>query len=451
MAKKKKDKKTKPRKTKLWDKIIKLSNGSENDKLKAIELFTNNYQKFYSKNYNPLLEKLASSKNPKKIRLKIANFLLKKPIPFSTHRTLMKVLVKDKDPDVTALTNKIILNRITRLSSTSILGMNKALENMAKITPPSILGMNKALENMTKITPPSILGMNKALENMTKITAPSIFRMNKTLENMAKITHPSILAMNKSLRNIAKLGSLTSFGLEKKELNKFTGIKNFTPPKPLLNAVALSDTVNRQLNRGIVTNFPGFYQPLELEIIEKPVKSIKKSKIQELIKKLEKCPKGKKSWKEFEDVCGEILEYCFSPPLDSPLYQEYTEKKVHRRDIIFLISHGLGDYWQYMISTYGEGIIFDCKNYTKGIPQNEIHITEKYLSRKKLTSYGVIISRKGFSENAKIAQKEAWQLRDNMIISLTDEDLIKMLELKDNRGDPWKVLDHITKKFRLGL
>ena len=410
-------KKSSKHKIELLKKITKLSKGDKKEREEAVELIIKNYQSIEPKKYTSLLEKLASSKNSKKTKLKIGNFIIKQPVSFLTYRTLMRILVKDKDPEIISLTTKIIRNRISKISSTPLLTSSKSLENLTK------------------------------LHNL-----PAMANVSKSLENIAKLQKSStMLGVSKSLENIAKMGTIASIGLQKNQLSKLARSVDITPPKSMINAITLSDTVNRQLNSKVIKSFPSFYQPIELEVIEKPVKKPKKNKTQELIAKLKKCKPGKKYWKEFEDVCKEILEYCFCPPLDAPLYQEYTENRIHRRDIIFLISHGLGDYWQFLISTYGEGIIFDCKNYAKGIPENEIRITEKYLGSKKLTSFGIVISRKGFSKGAIDAQKEIWKDHGNMIISVTDEDLIKMLELKDSNGEPWKVIDYITKKFRLGL
>ena len=48
------------------------------------------------------------------------------------------------------------------------------------------------------------------------------------------------------------------------------------------------------------------------------------SKEAELKKKLDECPAGIEGWKQFEDICTEILEYLFCPPLKKPKEQVRT-------------------------------------------------------------------------------------------------------------------------------
>lgn len=54
-----------------------------------------------------------------------------------------------------------------------------------------------------------------------------------------------------------------------------------------------------------------------------------------LKKALDDCPAGKAAWKQFEDICTEILEYLFCPPLEKPMEQARTYSGVNRRDMVF--------------------------------------------------------------------------------------------------------------------
>lgn len=49
--------------------------------------------------------------------------------------------------------------------------------------------------------------------------------------------------------------------------------------------------------------------------------------------------------------------------------------------------------------------------------------------------------RAGLSEGGKKGQKERWEQGDKLLICLNDQDLIKMLELKEKEDEPWKVID----------
>jgi len=135
------------------------------------------------------------------------------------------------------------------------------------------------------------------------------------------------------------------------------------------------------------------------------------------------------------------------PELDEPLVQSFTEDKIHRRDLIFYIPHGLGGFWEFILIKFGMGIIIDCKNHVDPFDGNEVRIVSKYLGKKKLTTFGIIASRKGLSKNGKKVQRDLWIESNQLIVCLTEEDLVKMLELKEEDDEPWKVIDKLMKDF----
>ena len=81
-------------------------------------------------------------------------------------------------------------------------------------------------------------------------------------------------------------------------------------------------------------------------------------------------------------------------------------------------------------------VVFEFKNYSKKITQKEIYTTEKYLYAKALRSVAIIITAKGFDENAMWATKGCLRENGKLIILLTSEDLIKMAEYKISQEDP---------------
>ena len=73
-------------------------------------------------------------------------------------------------------------------------------------------------------------------------------------------------------------------------------------------------------------------------------------------------------------------------------------------------------------------IIFEFKNYAEEIDQNLVYITEKYLFDIALRNVAIIISRKGFSESAKFAAEGCLKEHGKLILDVSDEDLVHMLE-----------------------
>ena len=44
-------------------------------------------------------------------------------------------------------------------------------------------------------------------------------------------------------------------------------------------------------------------------------------------------------------------------------------------------------------------------------------------------------------------QRDLWVNSDQLVICLTENDLIKMLDLKEAGDEPWKVIDQLMKDF----
>ncbi len=78
-----------------------------------------------------------------------------------------------------------------------------------------------------------------------------------------------------------------------------------------------------------------------------------------------------------------------------------------------------------------------------------IYITEKYLFDAALRNIALIISRKVFSKAAKFATEGCLKEHDKLILNITDEDLIKMLELKSDKAADY-LLDKLE-EFLMGI
>ena len=89
------------------------------------------------------------------------------------------------------------------------------------------------------------------------------------------------------------------------------------------------------------------------------------------------------------------------------------------------------------IEKFGLEFIIECKNYQQELTENELRITSIYLGKKKLTKLGVIVTRKGLHANSIREQENIWKDEDKMILCMNDEQLKKMVELKENEEEPW--------------
>jgi hypothetical protein len=84
---------------------------------------------------------------------------------------------------------------------------------------------------------------------------------------------------------------------------------------------------------------------------------------------------------------------------------------------------------------HSQYVIFECKNYVDPIRQGEIYTTEKYLYQKALRSVAFIVSRKLAHESALAAARGAIRENGKLIVSLSVDDICKMLALKDTAQD----------------
>ena len=96
-------------------------------------------------------------------------------------------------------------------------------------------------------------------------------------------------------------------------------------------------------------------------------------------------------------------------------------------------------------------VVFEFKNYFSYVKQGQVLTTEKYLWKKALRSVAFLISRKGPDKNAFLMTQGAMREHGKLIVNLTDEDLCKMLEMKDSGDDPSDYLFDLADDFLLRL
>lgn len=148
------------------------------------------------------------------------------------------------------------------------------------------------------------------------------------------------------------------------------------------------------------------------------------------------CKAGKKSAIDYENICSEIILYLFGNEFTLASKQHSTSDEMFRIDLICTLK-GSAAFWELLIRHYNSRfIVFEYKNYTDKLSQNLIYVTEKYLFNAALRNVAIIISRKGFSENANAAANGCLKENGKLILELTDKDLIAMLKKKATGEEP---------------
>lgn len=171
----------------------------------------------------------------------------------------------------------------------------------------------------------------------------------------------------------------------------------------------------------------------------------------ELCLELNAIPGGRDGWRQYELKCIEILKYIFEEELSNWDAQNSTDDELSRFDMICRII-GQGGFWGSLIQSFHTRyVLFEFKNYSDPIGQDQIYTTERYLYLRGLRSVGFIISRVGGKPQAMKAAKGALREHGKLIIILDNKSLCKMLQMKDSGDNPSDLLSDILDDFLISL
>lgn len=149
---------------------------------------------------------------------------------------------------------------------------------------------------------------------------------------------------------------------------------------------------------------------------------------------------------EYENLCYETLNYLFDDELALWHKQQTSNDSLYIFDLICKIKDGeVSGLWSTILQCFNSKyIIFEFKNYENEITQKEIYTTDKYLYLKALRGVAIIISCKGASPNANKAIKGTLRENGKLILSISNSDLLRMIDIKMNGGIP---ADYLYTKF----
>lgn len=153
------------------------------------------------------------------------------------------------------------------------------------------------------------------------------------------------------------------------------------------------------------------------------------SEIIDLIKWLDNCPAGKKGWREFEDLCVDILKFLFVPPLVEPKIQSRTYSGINRRDAVFPnrnFEQTKG--WGLLLRELNARmVLFEFKNYDlTEIGKEEVIQTDNYLTE-PMGRLGIMVCNKLPNNTAHIQRNTLYSRNRKVIIFMTKAHLKEML------------------------
>jgi len=175
------------------------------------------------------------------------------------------------------------------------------------------------------------------------------------------------------------------------------------------------------------------------------------SKVQGLIKRLDNCPEGKNGWKLYEDICIEILNYLFVPPLGEPKIQSRRESGIDIRDAIYP-NRNSNENWKFIRDDYdAKYIVFEFKNYSENgseIDKQVLLQIDDYL-KKTIGRFGVVCSKKAPNRSGLEKRKDVFIENNKLILFVSNEDLKEMLLRKHKKMDPSDVIIDLIDDFNL--
>ena len=165
------------------------------------------------------------------------------------------------------------------------------------------------------------------------------------------------------------------------------------------------------------------------------------------IEKLKSIKPGRNEWRIYEDLCIEILTCVFTPPLSPPKIQSRSEDGLDRRDAIYAIRPGNKIWDALRTECRTRFVVAEFKNFEDEPGQKEVESLQQYLFPKAMRSFGILCSRKKPSGSALLARRRAWVESEKLIVMLSDEGMIDLLNAKDSGNDPAEIIDAQLEEF----
>jgi len=156
-------------------------------------------------------------------------------------------------------------------------------------------------------------------------------------------------------------------------------------------------------------------------------------------------------WREFEDVCTEILTQVLVPPLTRPRLQNRTDSGLDRRDAVFPNRNfSAGNFWGNILHRYGARFVLaDFKNYDREeIGQVEVDQLRNYLNP-AVGRFGLLVCNKIPDDSAHRRRLTAYQDDDKLILFLVKNHLKELLYAKERGADPTDLIVDLEEDFYL--
>lgn len=152
-------------------------------------------------------------------------------------------------------------------------------------------------------------------------------------------------------------------------------------------------------------------------------------------------------YNEFEELISAIFKFCFYPLLIIRGHQVASTGRIDIRDTVFEIYH---ERLSKLNSAQSPFITVEVKNMREEVGKGEVDQLANYLRPAGLGSLGILVSRKGVSDNG-LTRITSWRSQSPSIIILTlsDEDLSELIARRIQGGPEFCVDYLLDKNFEL--
>lgn len=187
-------------------------------------------------------------------------------------------------------------------------------------------------------------------------------------------------------------------------------------------------------------------QASALPLTTSPSNEASISAVDEMKVALKNLPCGKDGWRDYERLCAKILTHIFTPELGKPDIQTRSDDGLEIMDAIFPMRSSVPP-WSWIRSEYeSRFVVAEFKNYCDPIGQRQVESIAQYLWHKAQRNFGFLVSRSDPSESAKAQRRKEW-LNGKYIIFLSDDNLMEMLDLRENKEQPFDLVDAQIENF----
>lgn len=137
---------------------------------------------------------------------------------------------------------------------------------------------------------------------------------------------------------------------------------------------------------------------------------------------------GRKDFSKYEKFCENFLGKVFEKSIGEIVAQCKNNDDCYRFDLIASLKAEPKNFWKFLYDKYNSlFILFECKNYSEPVSQEQIFLTERYLYDNALRNVAIILTRVGATKSAIKATQDILKEHGKLILILCDNDL-KALE-----------------------